>query len=45
VVLVLPEAPITLLSRELLYTALSRSRRSVVVCGSRPLLAAGAARP
>lgn len=45
VVLVLPDAPIPLLSRELLYTALSRSRRAVVVCGSPSVLAAGVARP
>jgi exodeoxyribonuclease V alpha subunit len=45
VVLVLPDAPIPLLSRELLYTALSRSRRAVVVCGSPAVLAAGIARP
>jgi exodeoxyribonuclease V alpha subunit len=45
VALVLPEAPIPLLTRELLYTALSRSRRAVVVCGGREVLAAGIARP
>ena len=45
VVLLLPQTPIALLSRELLYTALTRSRRSVVVCGSAEVLAAGAARP
>jgi exodeoxyribonuclease V alpha subunit len=45
VVLVLPDVPIPLLSRELLYTALSRSRRAVVVCGSPAVLAAGIARP
>jgi exodeoxyribonuclease V alpha subunit len=45
VVLLLPEAPMALLSRELLYTALSRSRRAVVVCGSAAVLAAGVARP
>jgi exodeoxyribonuclease V alpha subunit len=45
VVLLLPEAPMPLLSRELLYTALSRSRRSVVLCGAPAVLAAGVARP
>jgi len=45
VVLILPDRPISLLSRELLYTALTRSRRSVVVCGACEVLAAGVARP
>jgi exodeoxyribonuclease V alpha subunit len=45
VALLLPDEPIPLLSRELLYTALTRSRRSVVVCGSAAVLAAGATRP
>ena len=45
VALLLPEAPMALLSRELLYTALSRSRRAVVMCGSPTVLAAGVARP
>jgi exodeoxyribonuclease V alpha subunit len=45
VALLLPEAPMALLSRELLYTALSRSRRSVVLCGSAAVLSAGIARP
>jgi exodeoxyribonuclease V alpha subunit len=45
VALLLPDVPIPLLSRELLYTALSRSRRAAVVCGSAPVLAAGVARP
>jgi exodeoxyribonuclease V alpha subunit len=45
VALLLPETPIPLLSRELLYTALTRSRRSVVVCGTAGVLAAGAGRP
>jgi exodeoxyribonuclease V alpha subunit len=43
VVLVLPEAPIPLLTRELLYTGLTRSRRAVVVCGAPAVLAAGVA--
>lgn len=43
VLLVLPETPLPLLSRELLYTALTRSRRSLVVCGSPGVLAAGVA--
>jgi exodeoxyribonuclease V alpha subunit len=45
VALVLPETPIPLLSRELLYTALSRSRRALIICGSPSVLAAGVARP
>jgi exodeoxyribonuclease V alpha subunit len=43
VALLLPEQPIPLLSRELLYTALTRARRAAVVCGSAAVLAAGAA--
>jgi exodeoxyribonuclease V alpha subunit len=43
VALVLPEVPIPLASRELIYTALTRSRQSVVVCGSRSVLAAAIA--
>jgi exodeoxyribonuclease V alpha subunit len=43
VALLLPEAPIPLLSRELLYTAITRARRAVVICGSPAVLAAGAA--
>jgi exodeoxyribonuclease V alpha subunit len=45
VTLLLPEVPIPMLSRELIYTALTRSRRAVAVCGSPDVLAAGAARP
>jgi exodeoxyribonuclease V alpha subunit len=44
VALLLPEVPLALLSRELLYTALSRSRRAVVLCGSPAVLAAGVTR-
>jgi exodeoxyribonuclease V alpha subunit len=36
--LVLPETDLPLLTRELLYTALTRSRRSVVILGDRGLL-------
>jgi exodeoxyribonuclease V alpha subunit len=43
--LILPERDVPLLSRELLYTALTRARRSVVVLGRRQLLARGADRP
>jgi exodeoxyribonuclease V alpha subunit len=43
VALVLPEVPIPLTSRELLYTALTRSRQSVVVCGEQEILAAAIA--
>ena len=45
VALVLPETPLPLLTRELLYTAVTRSRRSLVICGAPDVLAAGAARP
>jgi exodeoxyribonuclease V alpha subunit len=34
VVLLLPDSPCPLLSRELLYTALTRAKKSVVICGS-----------
>jgi exodeoxyribonuclease V alpha subunit len=44
VALLLPEVPMVLLSRELLYTALSRSRRAVVICGGAGVLAAGVSR-
>ena len=45
VALLLPDTAMPLLSRELLYTALSRSRRAVIICGSPSVLAAGVARP
>jgi exodeoxyribonuclease V alpha subunit len=38
VLLLLPEAPLPLLTRELLYTAMTRSRRAVVICGSPEVL-------
>jgi exodeoxyribonuclease V alpha subunit len=41
----LPELPLPLLTRELLYTAVTRSRRSLIICGAPHVLAAGAARP
>jgi exodeoxyribonuclease V alpha subunit len=43
VALLLPETPIPLLTRELLYTAITRARRAVVICGSPDVLAAAAA--
>ena len=43
VLLLLPEQPLPLLTRELLYTALTRARHAVVICGSADVLAAGAA--
>jgi exodeoxyribonuclease V alpha subunit len=43
VALLLPEQPIPLLTRELIYTALTRARRAAVICGSAAVLAAGAA--
>jgi len=45
VALVLPEQDHPLLTREILYTALTRARRSVAVLGDPALLALGAARP
>ena len=43
VLLLLPDAPLPLLTRELLYTALTRARHAVVICGNADVLAAGAA--
>ncbi len=40
---VLPDAPLPILTRELLYTAVTRSRRSVTIVGSPEVLIAGAA--
>ena len=45
VAVVLPPRDIPLLSREILYTALTRARRSVVMVGDPALLALGAGRP
>jgi exodeoxyribonuclease V alpha subunit len=45
VALVLPERDVPLLSRELVYTALTRARHSAVVVGRGELLALAAARP
>jgi exodeoxyribonuclease V alpha subunit len=45
VAVVLPPRDIPLLSREILYTAVTRARRSVVVVGDPALLALGAGRP
>jgi exodeoxyribonuclease V alpha subunit len=39
VALVIPEADMPLLTRELLYTAMTRARRSVLIVGSLDLLA------
>jgi len=41
ILLLLPDLPCPLLTRELLYTALSRARRSVVLCGSAAALTFG----
>jgi len=38
VLLLLPDSPSPLLTRELLYSAVSRARRSVVLCGPREML-------
>ncbi len=43
--LILPEIDLPLLSRELIYTAVTRARRSIVVVGRRALLAQAAGRP
>jgi exodeoxyribonuclease V alpha subunit len=42
ILLLLPEQPLPLFTRELLYTALTRARHAVVICGSAEVLAAGA---
>lgn len=44
VALVLPEVPLPILTREILYTAVTRARRSVVVHGSEAVLKAGVER-
>ena len=41
----LPEAPLPILTRELLYTAITRARRGALICGSAAVLAAAAAAP
>ncbi len=43
VLLLLPEQPLPLFTRELLYTALTRARHAVVICGSAEVLTAGTA--
>ena len=43
--LILPEADLPLLSRELVYTAVTRVRRSITVVGRRALLEQAVARP
>ena len=42
--LVLPHDDLPLVTRELLYTAITRARTSVVIAGSRAVLAAGGKR-
>jgi exodeoxyribonuclease V alpha subunit len=44
VAIVLPDDDLPLLTRELLYTGITRARTSVVLCGSRAALLAGAKR-
>ncbi len=44
-ILLLPDAPIPILTRELLYTAVTRARHGVALCGRSEVLAAGAAAP
>jgi exodeoxyribonuclease V alpha subunit len=41
VVVLLPDSPCQLLTRELLYTAISRARSSVILCGTPETFAAG----
>jgi exodeoxyribonuclease V alpha subunit len=41
VALVLPERDLPINTREILYTALTRSRRGVVIIGERPIFEAG----
>jgi len=41
IALILPEAPLPLLTRELVYTALTRSRKSAVIVGARAVLESG----
>jgi exodeoxyribonuclease V alpha subunit len=43
--LLLPDVPIPILTRELLYTAVTRVRHGVVICGAPGVLAAAAAAP
>ncbi|MBI5542872.1 MAG: exodeoxyribonuclease V subunit alpha [Deltaproteobacteria bacterium] len=45
VLLVLPDEDIPLLTREILYTAITRARRSVVILGDPEVLEAGVGRP
>ncbi|MEZ4464369.1 MAG: AAA family ATPase [bacterium] len=45
VALLLPEEDLPLLSRELLYTAITRSRRGVILVGSEAVLLGGVRRP
>ena len=42
--LVLPDTDLPLLTRELVYTAMTRARRSVLLVGSRELLARAVSR-
>lgn len=44
VVLVLPDRPLPLMTRELLYTAVTRAKKRVVVCGTEPVFREAAAR-
>jgi len=44
VALVLPEDDLPLVTRELIYTGITRARQSVVLCGSRVAITKGASR-
>src|SRR5581483_9944784 len=44
-ILLLPDAPIPILTRELLYTAVTRARHGIAICGRADVLADGASAP
>jgi exodeoxyribonuclease V alpha subunit len=44
IVLILPDRPLPLMTRELLYTAVTRAKKRVVVCGTEPVFRDAAAR-
>jgi len=44
VVLALPDRPLPLMTRELLYTAVTRAKKRVVLCGTEPVFRDAAAR-
>ncbi|MDF1591213.1 MAG: exodeoxyribonuclease V subunit alpha [Desulfobacterales bacterium] len=44
VLLILPDKDVAVLTRELIYTAVTRAREQVVICGSKPILQAAISR-